>query len=134
MEVTDLSDNDLIAAYRELRARRDAAKAEFTESQKPTLELMKTLEGEALKRMQNNETTSFKGDAGTAYKSVTNSFTVKDRDAFLGHVRRHDLWDLIDVRAAKAECEAYFSENNELPPGVNGSQRVAANFNAPRNK
>jgi hypothetical protein len=57
--------------------------------------------------------------AGTAYISTRTSATVGDKDAFMNHVKAHQAFDLMDVRANKTGVDAYIAENGDVPPGVN---------------
>lgn len=136
MEVSDLNDGQLIAAYRRARERRDNAKTEFSKSQEPLLKLMGHLEAEALRRMQERGTDSFKSkEFGTCYTSTDVSVTTSDKSAFFDWLQETGQWELADVRPAKKEVQN-FAENTggDLPPGVDMSMKLSARFRAPTNK
>ena len=52
MDLKLLKDDQLIKVYRKLRDARDTAKAEFVKQQAPGLKAMDNIEGELLRRMQ----------------------------------------------------------------------------------
>ena len=133
-EIKDYTDAQLVGVYRQLRAMRDKAKEEFSQSQAPVLEKMQDIENECKDRLNTRENNSFNTDEGTCYKSTIVSFTAKNKTAFLDWVKKHELWDLLDIRPAKKEVEAHLEANHELPPGLDSSSRVNINFNAPRKK
>jgi hypothetical protein len=132
--IGNYTDTQIVGVYRKLRERRDAAKAKFVEDQKPMLEMLAVLEGEAKLRLSERGANSFSTDNGTCYTSVVHSFTAKNKTAFLEYVKEHDLWDLLDVRPAKKEVQEYLEKTKELPDGLATSSKVNTNFNAPRKK
>jgi hypothetical protein len=133
-DLTTFTDAQLVGVYRTLRLQRDDAKAAFVVEQAPVLEKLKELEAEGNTRLTTRENNSFATDEGTCYKSIVRSFTAKNKTAFLDWVRENGLWDLLDVRPAKAEVEAYLEKHQELPVGLNTTSKVNVNFTAPRKK
>lgn len=134
MKLTELNDDQLITVYRRARDRRDAEKAEFVESQRPLLELMKTLEVEAKRRMDERGATSFKSEHGTCFVQTETSVSVKDKTAFFDWLETTGKWELADIRVAKKELQNFAEETGgDLPPGVDMTQRMVAQFRAPRN-
>jgi hypothetical protein len=64
---------------------------------------------------------SAKTQHGTAYKSTQTSVKVADRDAFLAFVME-DLAEreiFLESKANKTAVDAWLTEKQELPPGVN---------------
>lgn len=136
-EAIDALDNkQIIAAYRELRTRRDAAKKEFIASQAPTLELMRDFECVLLARMTEADTTTINNTAGRAVRSTKRSMTTKDSRAFLGWVREGNHYDLLDVRPLKSEVTAYMEDSPDhgLPPGLHLVQEYQVAIQAPTKK
>lgn len=129
-----MDDAQLVGVYRKLREKRDDAKAAFVEKQAPLLEMLREIEGQAKLRLQERGNNSFATDEGTCYTSTVHTFTAKDKSAFLDWIKANDKWELLDVRPAKKEVEAYLEENKELPVGLNSSSKVNTNFTAPRKK
>jgi len=65
---------------------------------------------------------SARTNAGTAYKKVWTSATIRDKEAFRRHVIGTEDWDLIDWRANKTAVVKAIEENQEPPPGVDFSR------------
>lgn len=60
---------------------------------------------------------------GTAYKTTKKSASLADAAAFRRFVIGSEAWDLIDWKANVSAVEAFLTEQQQLPPGVNFSQR-----------
>ena len=60
-------------------------------------------------------------------KSVTNSATIADWDAYLAFVKENDRFDMLEKRCAKLAVEQYRAANDDLPPGVNWKSAVTVN-------
>lgn len=132
MDITTLKNDQLIGVYRKLRERRDEAKKAFTESQKPTLELMERIEGELMLRMQDTGTNTFSCDTGTAYRVTNTTVSVKDWSAFLPYVLETQQYDMLERRAAKSAVVEFVDEHKELPPGLAMTQVDEVNIRAPK--
>jgi len=134
-KIQHLTDDQLVRAFRQSRARIEQEEAKFKDSQKQIKELRDTLESEAIRRMNERDATSFKTDSGTCFKTTQVSVTTKDKTAFFDWLNRTGKWELADVRPAKKEVQNFAEiTGGDLPPGVNMTQRIAAQFRAPTNK
>ncbi len=111
-----------IAAYVKLRDARDAAKKAFTESQKPLLAAMAKLENLLLQDLLSAGANSLASDAGTVYRNTDLSATVENRAEFLDHVRTHELWDALDVKANKSFVREHLEESGAPIPGIKVTQ------------
>jgi hypothetical protein len=131
----EYTDDKIIEIYRKARERKEAEADAFKLKQKPLIELMENLEGEAKRRMQERESDSFKTPSGTCFSVTKSSTSVKDKTAFFDWLQETGKWELADIRVAQKELKNFAeASNGELPPGVNMSQRVVAQFRAPTNK
>lgn len=135
-KIKALADGNLIGAYREARRRKEEADDAHKERQKPLVELMAALEGEAARRLQERGTDSIKSkEKGTVFLTRQRSVTVKDKSAFFDYLVEHGRWDLADIRAAKTAVQDFHEANDgALPPGVGMSERIVAQFRAPTGK
>ena len=80
---------------------------------------MDQLEGFIMAWLQAMNANNIATDAGTAYLSTRSSATVSDGEAFLNHVKTHNLWDLMDKRANAPAVAAYVEQHQAAPPGIN---------------
>lgn len=131
-QLKSLKVDQLIAVYRKLRDRRDEAKAKFVESQKPTLLLMQSIEGELATRMKDQGTESFKCAVGTAFKKITTTVKVKDWGAFFDFVLKTKSFDMLERRAAKGAVEEYVEANESCPPGLDIEREEEVQIRAPK--
>lgn len=113
-----------IAAYIKLRDARDQAKAAFVEAQKPLLAALAKLEGKLLADLQAAGADSLSCPGGTVYQMTQLSATVDNREEFLAHVRNHDLWEAIDVKANKTFVRDHLDETGVPIPGVKVTQNL----------
>ncbi len=79
------------------------------------------VDAEFLRRFHAEGMTSVKTKAGTPYIITYESFSVADKDTFMGWVDQNDAIDFLEVRANKSMMQAYKEEHKDLPPGVNYS-------------
>ena len=118
-DLTAASEGALIEAYLKLRKKRDLAKAEFNQQQKPVLDGMRAVEAELLRRLTESDLDSFATDVGTAYTTTKRSASLEDRAAFFEYVQEHDAWNLMDYKANVTAVTSFSEENGgSLPPGV----------------
>lgn len=110
--------DDIVAAYVRLRDQKAELKAQQAEVMKPYDEALAKLEAEALQILSDTGVESMKTSAGTVYKSVATSATVQDKSAFMGYIKEHQAFDLLDVRANKTAVQDFVTENQDTPPGV----------------
>lgn len=121
-----------VAAYIRLRDKRDADKKAFTESQKPLLSAMAMLEARLLADLQAVGADSLACPSGTVYQLAELSATVENREDFLNHVREHDLWEAIDVKANKTFVRDHIEETGTPIPGVKISQSLTVGVRRPK--
>ena len=124
-----MKDEQMIDAYIRLRDRRAQRKAAYLAEDESDKQYMEKIEALFLKSLNEEGLTSksCKG-VGTAYITTKTSVTTADREAFMNFIRDGDMWQLLEVRPAKAAVEEYVSANEELPPGVNMRREMAVNI------
>jgi hypothetical protein len=94
---------------------------------KPYKEVLERLNGEILQHLQNTNSDSVATAAGTAYRTVKQSASLADAEAFMKHVIDNEAWDLLDRKANVTAVQDYMEKNKgQLPPGVNLSRVYVA--------
>lgn len=124
-----MKDEQLIDAYIKLRDRRAQRKAAYLADDESDKQYMDKIEALFLKSLNEEGLTSksCKG-VGTAYITTRTSVTAADKEAFMGFIRDGGMWQLLEVRPAKAAVEEYVAANEELPPGLNMRREMAVNI------
>jgi hypothetical protein len=115
---TNMTSAQKVEAYIKLRDYKKAAKAEFEKGMERTSQAMDKLEIELLADLQASGAKSIACDAGTVYRSEQLSATVEDRSEFLSFVKKHGVWDALDVKANKTAVRDYMEEHGMPIPGV----------------
>jgi len=133
MDLKTLKDSQLIAVYRKLREKRDEAKAEFVKAQAPGLKAMTDIEGELLRRMQQDgqNNVSCKG-IGVAIRMTDVKIKVENQDEFFKFCLAEHSYEMLDIRAAKKPIEEYIEKHEELPPGLSVTREEYVNIRAPK--
>ena len=109
---------DVIKGFVSLRDKKAALKKKHAEELAPYTENMMKIEGWLMKDLQSRKVQSQKTAEGTAFIQKFTKATVRDRDAFLQHVKENDAWDLIENRVAKSVVEDHLENTGEVIPGV----------------
>lgn len=119
VEAVDAPLNVYVAAYIKLRDRKAEMKAEFEKQTAAIDDALKRAEAYLLRRLQEVGVESVRTDAGTAYTKLTTSANVADWDAVLAFVKSGEHWGMLEKRVNKSFVDAFRTEHNDLPPGVN---------------
>lgn len=109
---------DVVKGYVSLRDLKTKMKKGHTEELAPINENMAKIEGWLMRDLQGRKVLSQKTAEGTAFIQSSTKATVRDRDAFLAHVKENDAWDLIENRVAKSVVEDHLENTGEIIPGV----------------
>ncbi len=94
------------------------------ETMKPFREMLETLGTIMLDHLKNVSADSVSTPSGTVYKTVKNSATIADGDAFWKYVMDNEAWDLIDRRANAPAVLDHIEMHNTPPPGINFSSAI----------
>ena len=117
-ETPEVTTQQKIDQYIQLRDYKTAADKEFKESMTRVNEAMKKLEGELMLALDSKGATSQQGASGTVYIRTQTSASVKDRNEFLKFVFASKNLELLDVRANK-KIVRELGEQGTAVPGVN---------------
>lgn len=116
--MSKLTPAEKVAAYIRLRDYKQQAEKSFSESMQRVYQGMEKLENEMLQDLQAAGVDSMAGPSGTVYRNTQMSATVENRDDFMQHVKAHNLWEALDVKANKTFVRSYMDETQETFPGV----------------
>lgn len=117
----------IVERYVQMRDRKAEMKAAYEASVADLNTGMAKLENAIMATLNEQGVESVRTAAGTAFKSVSNSATIADWDAYLAFVKENDRWDMLEKRCAKLAVEQYRAANDDLPPGVNWKSAVTVN-------
>jgi hypothetical protein len=120
--------SELIEMYVRARDQKSEMEAAHKEALKPVNAEMSEIETLLLGVMNKTGMDSIKTAFGTAYKSVRNSATVADKEAFWDFVVANNEFGLLDKRVSKTGVEQYLERNSTLPAGINWRQEATVNF------
>ena len=120
--------DELVAQYIKLRDKKAVFKAEYDAKKERLDAVLEAIENRMLAEFQNIGVESVRTPVGTAYVSTAVSVTVADWDKCLEFIKANNAWELLERRASKVAVEQYKVANNDLPPGVNWSEKKSVNF------
>ena len=112
-------------ALRDLKATKTAAHKKEMEGINTALE---RVEAFLLKTFQELGVDSLKTSLGTAYTQVRCSASVNDWEATLAFIKENDQWAFLEKRVSKDAIEAWKTEHNDLPPGINWREERVVNI------
>lgn len=117
--------SEAIEKYISLRDELAKRKKAFEAEMLPLKNQMDRIEGKFLElfNKMGTDNMTVRG-IGTAFKSTSSSATVADKEVFFNHVKETEEWNLMEVRAAKTQIDAYIEQHQTPPPGVNYSTTV----------
>ena len=115
---------EMIERYIKLRNKIDSIKDKHKKELGPYLDLHAQLETLILQHLDQQGLQSMNGEAGTAFKQVATSVTVKDWNKTLSFIKEHELWDLLEARVSKTAAVEVITERKQPIPGVLVSQAV----------
>lgn len=109
----------LVEGYIKLRDAKAELKAEYERGLAPIEQAMNKIEIKLMQALDSQGLEAMKTAAGTAYATTKTSCGVADWDSFLGFVKEHELWNMLNHAANKTAVDEFRQANNDLPPGVN---------------
>lgn len=113
------TDEDLIGRYIMLRNKVSVMNEAHEKTVKPYTEAMEVVANVIHARLNERGSDSTKTPAGTAYKSTTDRFSLKDRDALVAYVQESGNLSMFTNAVSKEAVEEYMAEHDgQLPPGV----------------
>lgn len=123
--------DNVIKAYMQLRAQKEAIDAETKERLTVVKDKMEKLEAWLKQKADADGVTSFKTDHGTAFLTTTDFANVDDWDAVLRFIKEEDAYDMLEKRISKAAVRAYIDTTKEVPPGVKYGTKLDINIRKP---
>lgn len=64
---------------------------------------------------------------GTAFQSTKVGIKVRDWDETFSFIRENEQWDMLEHRVSKTAIEAWRTEHNDLPPGIDRFEEITVN-------
>jgi len=110
--------SEAVELYIKMRDRKAELKAEFDAKVAPLNEKMDKLEAKLLDVFNQTGMDSVKTEFGTAYATTRVTASVADKEVFMNHIKEHDDWGLLEVRASKTAIDQYRSVHDDIPPGI----------------
>jgi hypothetical protein len=114
----------MVDKYRQLRDKKKEISDRHTAELAPLNEVIGQLYVAILDALNRAGADSIKTPAGTAYKSIRRSYTVKDPAQFREWLEQMHRFDLLTNAVSKEAIDKYVEEGNNLPPGLGVSSEV----------
>ena len=109
---------DLVRAYIELRNQLSTDRHGWQRREQKIKEQMQLISMIMRDKGDDLGVDSFKTPAGTAFRKVTESFTVSDWRAVCDYVRRTDNYQVFQRRVSGQAVKEIREQDGDLPPGV----------------
>lgn len=132
--MTDLSADQIIAAYVKHRNEKERLTADYKSNVKVIDEKLKKLEVWLQMWLSSQNINSVNTDAGTAYKTTVEQATVSDMNAFIEFVKENEAWHLLEKRVSKTGIREMLDADEPIPPGVNWYVTTAINVRKPNER
>jgi hypothetical protein len=121
--------NDVLAAYLQLRAHKEALVAKHKDELAPVNDQMHKCLAWVQQQMQTQGLTNFKGSAGIAFLQTDTTVSVKDWDAMFEWIKQNEQWAFLEKRVSKSVVKDFMeSQNGEIPPGLGVTTSVEAHI------
>ncbi len=118
----------IVEKYIQLRDRKAQLKKEYESSVKDIDDAMDRVENHLQSLMNRLGVESLRTSHGTAYQTIRTSATVADWSMTLDWIKQNEHWDMLEKRVSKTFVDAYRTEHDDLPPGVNWSEARTVNI------
>lgn len=115
---------EAINLYRNLRTEKEAIKARHVEELRPIAEAMAKIEAWLLRELNAAGAQHIATPVGTAMRVVKKNVTIDDWDTALDHLRKHELWHMLEHRLSKTAVEEYTESQEENFPGTHISTEI----------
>lgn len=121
--VSDLSNDELVLLYIQLRDKRASRKKEFEMADGADKAKQEKIEDILLVRYREMGIESARTKHGTAFKQKVGHASIADREVLRQQIADDpDNWALVTILPNKAGIKAYIEEHGDLPPGINWSE------------
>jgi len=121
MDDTRIDINLRVEQYVKLRDKISEIKDRHKTELKPFNDMLEHLGGVLLQHLESTNQEASRCASGTVYRSLDESVSLADPEAFMDYITNNNAWELMDRRANKTAVKAFIEEHKSLPPGVNYS-------------
>ena len=126
--------NDLVKAMMQARELKKSKAADSKQEMAPLTERIEKLNNMALQYLNDAGVDSARTEFGTISKLQKDSFTVRDKVAFLEFIFETKNFHMLTNAVAKDSVKEYIKEEGKLPPGIEISSWYDVGLRAPTNK
>lgn len=120
--------NQVLAAYLQLRAKKEETVKRHKEELAPISDQMNKCLMWIQQQMQAQGLTNFKGPSGIAFLQTDTTISVKDWDATFEWIKANEAWSVLEKRVSKSVVQDFIEANNEVPPGLHVSSETTAHI------
>ncbi len=124
MKAVDLTNDELVKMYVQLRDRRSARKKEFEAADSDDKSKQDKIGAVLLQRYNAQGIESARTQFGTAFKEKVSFSSIADKEAVRSFVTESGLWDLVTIGPNKAGIKQYIDEHGDVPRGFNWREEV----------
>lgn len=118
----------IVERYIQMRDKKAELKAAYDASVKDIDAGMERIERHLLNELNELGATSMSTPFGTPYVTVRTSASVADWPAVLEHIKSNGAWDMLERRVNKTVVDAFRTEHDDLPPGINWREERVVNI------
>jgi hypothetical protein len=118
----------IVERYIQMRDRKAELKAAYDASVKDIDVGMERIERHLLNELNAMGATSMSTPFGTPYINLRTSATVADWPATLAFIQGNNAWEMLERRVNKTAVEAFRTEHEDLPPGINWREERVVNI------
>ena len=122
--------DQVIGAYRELRARKDEITKKHKEELAPLNDQLNKLLSWVHRHLQEQGTQNTRTQSGSAFLQTDVSVTSNDWDATLAFIKEHELWEFLERRISKATVTEYIESTKTVPPGIKVTSDISCHIRA----
>ena len=119
--LADYKTADLVALLVEVRTLLDQEKRLYEESIKRHVDTQKKLEGEVLRRLADENSTTQKFESGKVTRVLQVRYSIADPEVFEKFVIEQGDSSYYTKAVSKSAVDAYKEEHGDLPPGLQAS-------------
>lgn len=121
--------DDVVERYISLRDKKAELKGDYERKVAAVEQAMDRIEAFFMKHLDTSGSESVRTKAGTFFKQERNSATAADWDSVSAWVQEdpETRWAILEKRVSKGFVEAYRTEHNDIPPGINWRTEYVVN-------
>ena len=120
--------NQVLAAYLQLRAKKEETVKRHKEELAPINDQMQKCLLWVQQQMQAQGLTNFKGPDGIAFLQTDTTISVQDWDATFEWIKANEAWSVLEKRVSKSVVQDFIEAHNEVPPGLKVTSETTAHI------